>query len=450
MNVRVLEIENGIAARQAMERVGADACGISLMAPKAFMRAMLLDCVDNRAANLIKQEMLSLGGDAAVHRDVSRFKSGVSCVLLMGTYKQLTALVARLSPQPFGLKKLSNDVRDALSNYEVDAFTVPAGSHKLRMGIKPLVMGILNVTPDSFFDGGTYTDPARAAERAMAMEGQGAAIIDIGGESTRPGAARVSSREEMARVVPLIRRIVPRLRIPVSIDTYKPDVARAALDAGACIVNDITALRHDRGRMAAVVREYGAALIMMHMQGTPRTMQKNPRYGDVVGDIADFFKTRIRFAVEHGVRAERIVLDPGIGFGKTPDHNLTILQCFKEFKVLGFPLAVGASRKSFIGRILNEVVPARAGTPWNFKEVAGGPAWRDSLDIQRKSSSRRASADAPTERRLYGSIAGALWAAVCGAHVVRVHDVAETVETLTVLQAIKTPGGCPPQGNKRR
>lgn len=219
------------------------------------------------------------------------------------------------------------------------------------------VMGILNVTPDSFSDGGRYLDPDAAVARAREMVESGAEILDIGGESTRPGATPATVEEELRRVLPVVERLAASDLI-LSVDTSKAAVAKAALDAGAQIVNDITALRGDPD-MAPVVAQYGAGVVLMHMQGTPRTMQKEPSYADVVADIAAFFEERRAAAKDAGIADDRIVFDPGIGFGKTVDHNLTILKRLGEFEALGRPLLLGPSRKRFIGAVLGTDVDDR-------------------------------------------------------------------------------------------
>jgi len=216
---------------------------------------------------------------------------------------------------------------------------------------RPRIMGILNVTPDSFSDGGRFTGVDAALRQAEKMVGNGADIIDIGGESTRPGSAPVPAEEEIRRVVPVIEAISKKISTPISIDTSKADVARAALDAGAAMVNDVSGLRGDAD-MASVVREYGAGVVIMHMQGTPETMQENPSYGDVVAEICDFFRERLEFCRERGIGQEKIILDPGIGFGKTLEHNLAILGNIAAFKKLGPPVLIGHSRKSFLGALL--------------------------------------------------------------------------------------------------
>jgi dihydropteroate synthase len=231
----------------------------------------------------------------------------------------------------------------------------PGGS--LSFGRRTYVMGVLNVTPDSFSDGGDWIDPDRAVRRARTMVREGADLVDVGGESTRPGARPVSAEEEIRRVVPVIARLA-RERILVSIDSSKAAVAEAAFRAGAKILNDVTALRGDpaMGRLAA---RAGVPVILMHMKGSPRTMQRNPEYRDVVKEIVSFFREILRIALRAGISRDKIILDPGIGFGKSPEHNLEILRRLDEFRSLGRPLAIGTSRKSFIGRALGRRVDDR-------------------------------------------------------------------------------------------
>ena len=263
-----------------------------------------------------------------------------------------------------------------------------------------LVMGVLNVTPDSFSDGGKFSDVGRAVEHARKMAAAGADIIDVGGESTRPGSQPVSEEEELRRVVPLIERLPGLL---ISIDTTKAIVAEQALAAGARIVNDISALRSD-GRMVEVVREHGAGVVLMHMQGAPATMQQAPRYDNVVREVCEFLAERIAFAVDRGVKKTQIAVDPGIGFGKTVEHNIQLLAQFEQLSALGCPIVVGASRKSFIGKLL---APFGAGR------------------------------DREPQNRLPGSLAVAAWAVAQGANVLRVHDVAETVDVIRMVEALK-------------
>jgi len=258
-------------------------------------------------------------------------------------------------------------------------------------------MGILNVTPDSFSDGGRYFDKASAIRRAYEMVEEGADIIDVGGESTRPGSEPVPLQEEIDRTIPVIEEISKKIKVPVSIDTYKAEVARRALDAGASIVNDISGLRFDP-EMPKVVSQYKVPVVIMHIKGTPKDMQANPIYEALIPEITDYFRESIRLAVESGITEDKIIIDPGIGFGKTFDHNLEIIKNLREFTLLEKPLLVGVSRKAFIGKILG---------------------------------------DAPVSERLEGSEAAAAISILNGANIIRVHDVKEMKKVALVADAIK-------------
>lgn len=264
---------------------------------------------------------------------------------------------------------------------------------------RPLVMGILNVTPDSFSDGGRFFDPARALAHARAMVDEGADIIDVGGESTRPGAEPVSRDEELRRVIPLVEKLAGELPVPLSVDTSKPDVMRAAAHAGAGMLNDVYALRQPGAPEAAAGT--GLPVCIMHMQGEPRSMQKNPRYADVVSDVRDFLLERAEAAQRAGVAPENLVLDPGFGFGKTLEHNLALLRGLGALVQAGYPVLVGMSRKRMIGSLLN---------------------------------------DAPVDARVHGSAAAALLAVERGARIVRVHDVQATRDALEVWEAVAGNG----------
>ena len=230
------------------------------------------------------------------------------------------------------------------------------GNQIVDLSKRGMLMGVLNVTPDSFSDGGEYFDRDRAIEHGMKMASEGADIIDVGGESTRPGAEPVSVKEELNRVIPVIEKLRARIDISISIDTTKSEVASVALDAGASIINDVTAGRGDE-KIFPLAATRKAALVLMHMQGDPRTMQKNPQYGDVVGEVADFFRQRYSRALECGIDPMCTAFDPGIGFGKTLEHNLRLLKNLDRLRVHGRPLVVGVSRKSFLGKLVgsNEV-----------------------------------------------------------------------------------------------
>jgi dihydropteroate synthase len=274
--------------------------------------------------------------------------------------------------------------------------TLPTRHGALEFSRRTLIMGIINVTPDSFSDGGERYDSVKAIADGVAMVKSGADILDIGGESSRPGATPVSEDEELARVLPVVRGLRKEIEAAISIDTYKRNVARAALDAGADIVNDISALRFDPA-MAAMIAAEKVPIVLMHMQGTPRTMQREPKYQDVVREVRDFLAAQLYTAMDAGIAQDRIVIDPGIGFGKTLEHNLQLLRGLPMIAALGQPVLVGASRKAFIGRILN-----------------AGP-----LD------------------RLEGSLASAVASVLAAANIVRAHDVAETVRAVKIADAIR-------------
>ena len=259
-----------------------------------------------------------------------------------------------------------------------------------------LLMGIINTTPDSFADGGRFLDTDSAVDHALRLAGEGAEILDIGGESSRPGSEPVPEEEELRRVIPVIERLAKRGESVISVDTQKPAVAKAALDAGASIVNDIAANR-ESPEIWEVVAVAKAGYVCMHMQGTPQTMQAKPRYDDVLREVGDFFSRRLAKLGEHGISGEQVALDPGIGFGKDLDHNIKLLSGLNRFSVAERPILVGMSRKSFIGKLL--------GTP--------------------------------TGDRLPASLACAAWSAIEGAHIVRVHDVAETVQAVRMVEALK-------------
>ena len=253
---------------------------------------------------------------------------------------------------------------------------------QLDFGQRTLIMGVLNVTPDSFSEEGRYFEVDSAIAHAKRMVNEGADIIDIGGESSRPGALSISADEELTRVLPVVERLASEIPVPISIDTYKANVARRALQAGAHIVNDITALSGDSD-MASVVSEMHAGLVLMHMKGNPRTMQHSPAYQNVISDILRFFQERIGEAEKNGIHPDSILVDPGIGFGKTTEHNLEILRRLRDFQSLNKPILIGTSKKSFIGKIL----------------------------------------DLPVNERMEGTAATITWAIAQGADIVRVHDV---------------------------
>lgn len=293
------------------------------------------------------------------------------------------------APDTKTLKKIMQDVK-------VDNFSINLGKYRLSFRKRPFIMGIVNLTPDSFSGDGLYGkwQIDNIIEHVEKMVRDGADIIDVGGESTRPGAKAVSIKEELARVIPVIKVLSKKIKVPISIDTYKPQVAREALDCGGLMVNDIAGLRNPK--MLKVVAKYKAAVVIMHMKGNPLTMQKNPVYKSLIDELIEYLHKAIERAVSAGIDKDKIIIDPGIGFGKTTEHNLEILKRLKEFKVLGRPILVGPSRKSFIGKILN-VQP---------------------------------------QERIFGTVSACVLAVKNGANLLRVHDVKEVHQALEVAAAI--------------
>lgn len=380
-------------AKQELKKIGAHPYSIPIMAPKALFYTIKINAVPSSIANILKQEMLSLGGDAALSKQAV-FGRGKTSLLLMGTQKQYQLLIKKLKKQPFNLPALAAKLQTLL-------FQKPApikiGPRTFTFGKKTYHMGVLNLTPDSFSDGGQFIDPEKAIARARQMVSEGADLIDIGAESSRPGAEPVSAKEEWKRIAPVLPELL-KLKVPISIDTYKPGVAEKCLNAGAHMINDITALRSKK--MAKVVAKYKCPIVLMHMPGSPRTMQENPEYEDICGEIISFLRGRIEFAKKNGIDERKIILDPGIGFGKTVAHNLEILRNLSEFKSLGRPILIGTSRKSFIGKILN----------------------------------------LPVNERLEGTLASISIAIQNGADIVRVHDVKECSRASVVADAISRNG----------
>jgi dihydropteroate synthase len=372
-----------------------DPYGVRIMAPKAEGFLVRIDKLSCIAANILKQEMLSCGGDVALPREALTGKTQKTDCLLILTRAQFNRLKEKLLLQQFGLNRLAGEISQALENYSQDRFNLDLKGHKLDLSKRTLVMGILNLTPDSFSGDGLYgKDVSEIRDIAADMVKDGADILDIGGESSRPGAKAVSLKIEMNRTIPVIKKIARTISNPISIDTCKPEVAKAALDNGARIVNDISGLRNPE--MAGICSRYKAGVVIMHMKGTPRSMQKNPVYSSVMGEIIEYLGNGIQKALSAGIKKERIIVDPGIGFGKTLEHNLEILKNLKELKALGIPILVGSSRKKFIGKILN-------------------------LD--------------PSQRAA-GTLATCVLASANGANIVRVHDVKPVAQALKLSRAI--------------
>ena len=328
---------------------GVDPASLEYLVPKLHHVNLLVKDVKLYAANILKQSMLSIGGDAAVHKHVISGKVDVSDCVIMGDMRHYKLLLDKLKLQP-GLEQLAACISEQVFP-ESCPLNLSLCGNLMEWEELPVVMGILNVTPDSFSDGGKYNHPGRALDHAIKLVAQGAEIIDVGGESSRPGSMGVSADEEISRTIPIIRELSTSSNIPVSIDTTKARVARAALLAGATIINDISALRADP-EMMGLARESGCGVILMHMRGTPNTMQEDTYYEDIVGEIYAFLAGRVEACLEAGILRKSLIIDPGIGFGKDMQGNLSILNHIAEFKSIHLPLMVGHSRKSFIGKIL--------------------------------------------------------------------------------------------------
>lgn len=367
--------------RMLVKKMGVDDVVENHLAEKLVFYVFQIDNLSSAAANILKQTALSRGTDAVIHRDVITGKIQNSSVVISGTKKEFKYISDSLKNQPFQLGDISNKILELVSFLDKRSHTK--------------IMGVLNITPDSFSDGGLYLRPEDAIKRIEEMIGEGAEIIDIGGESSRPGAEPIGEEEELKRVIPVIDAIKKK-KVRFSIDTYRSKVAQEALKRGAEFVNDISGMRFDKN-MVKVVSDYNARVIIMHMKGTPKNMQRNPVYEDVIDEIMNFFAERIVFCEKNGVKRENIILDPGIGFGKRLEDNLKILKNLIEFRSFGTPVMIGASRKSFI------------------KGITG----------------------APVDERLAGSLAAVSEAFLQGIDYVRVHDVKETKQYLDVISAIE-------------
>ncbi len=395
-SAQVLVLRDPGEVRAAMAQARVSPGGIDIMERKALFRVVRVTGLDVRAASILKQEMLSRGGEVATSRAVYEMSGEEADCLVMGTVGQFERLLPKLQTQPFGLRRLGRSIEAALGNYDEP---IPACHPGLDLSEAPLVMGVVNVTPDSFSDGGLLADPETAARAGLEMVREGAALVDVGGESTKPGADMVPLETERERVMPVVKALAAALPGKISVDTYKAAVAAEALAAGAYMINDISALRKD-GEMVAVVRDAGCPVILMHMLGEPKTMQEAPAYGDVVREVYAFFLERLNWAVDNGLKEENLLVDPGMGFGKTTEHNLEILRQLAAFRSLGRPIVLGTSRKRFLGEMLG--IPE--------------PQARDE-----------------------GTTATTVLAVAAGVHIVRAHRVGLNRDAIRVARAVLSP-----------
>lgn len=397
-NIRVLNINDIKTSSIELKKIRTAVEDFKSMAEKSVLRCIKIYDLNLRNVNILKQAALESGADLIISNEAKLMAETSSDVILTATLKQLNSIYYKLqSEERFNLPKIAEEIKEAVLNFDRSYDKVIIQGKEFDFSKKTYVMGILNITPDSFSDGGQYNEVDTAVDRALEMLEEGADIIDIGAESSRPGANEVSAEEELKRIIPIVEALLKRTEAVLSIDTYKAKVAEECLKLGAGIINDISGLNADE-KMAEVIADYDAYCILMHMQGTPNTMQKNPQYNEIISDIIRELGNSIQKAEINGIKPEKIMLDPGIGFGKTQEHNLEIINNLKEFKTLGKPLLVGASRKSFIGKIL--------GTE--------------------------------ADNRLEGSIATAVISSLNGANMIRVHDVKETVRAIKVTDEIKS------------
>jgi len=390
---RVLVLTDLFDARAELGRLGLGGAAAQAIESKLKLRVVRLDGLIQDCVRAISREMLALGGEAYVSQDAGLERAAG---LLAGTSAQYVALSDKLAGCGPNEAHAGTEIRRALAAFDGQALTpLRCRERVLEVGKRTLIMGVINATPDSFSGDGLNGDVGAMVERGVTMAAEGADILDIGGESTRPGAEPMTAEVEIGRVLPVIVGLGERINIPISIDTYKSGVARAALEAGASIINDITALRGE-SNMAKLAAERGAPVIVMHMLGTPRTMQNNPHYDDLMGEIAGYLSESVQIAERAGMPRDQIIIDPGFGFGKTVQHNLEIVRRLGELKGLGQPVLLGPSRKSTIGKVL----------------------------------------DLPAGERLEGTLAVIALAVANGADIVRVHDVRAATRAARMADAI--------------
>ncbi len=397
--IRCLHITDPNEAIHHLNALGIDPNGAKAIQEKALYFNLKVEGIDPKSAHILKQEMHAIGGEVAL--DPRSLDCSISSTdgLVMGNQKQFDTLIQRLHTHPF-LHQMGQALKLTLQNILKQRFTLQCRRRTFHLGEKTLLMGVLNVTPDSFSDGGQFFEREKAIAHGFKMVEEGADVIDIGGESTRPGSKPLALEEELQRVLPVIETLAKETDVPISIDTYKSEVARRAIEAGAEIINDISGLHFDPD-LARIAAKEKTPLILMHIRGTPETMQKDIHYHSLFSEIIAYLQEGIRRAESAGVHPEQIVIDPGIGFGKTLEHNLLILKHLSEFRVLGKPILLGTSRKTFIGKIL----------------------------------------DTPPDQRLEGTLSSIVIGVLNGAHIIRVHDVLPAKRAIAVADAIRRVEG---------
>lgn len=401
IKITPVEITNQGDAGKFMLSLGVAVEGVRILSPKSIHFAFEIEGIRSWEANIIKQHMLSLGSDAAIERS-ALIKDIKTSVFVFGNLNQLNKLSQKLKNQPFSLDIVSKDIASYLKNLQKKDFTFKARDKVLKIK-NPIVCGIINITEDSFSgDGLLKADSSKAKlqdlgmRQAESMIREGARMIDIGAESSRPFSKQIPVKEELKRITPVLKAIRKEFKkIIISVDTYKYKVAKVCADEGVDVINDITSLRGSR-QMAGLIAEYELGCVLMHMKGTPKTMQINPSYKDVIKEEIDFFKERLEYCERKGICVQRIIIDPGIGFGKRLEDNTKIIRDLYKLKIFGLPILLGLSRKSFIGKILNTEVDAR----------------------------------------LVGTIAASVISLTKGGNILRVHDVKETIEAIKIVSGI--------------
>ncbi len=403
MKAYLVDILDSHTAFSQLSRIGVSETGKIIMGEKLKYIIIKLKNINSTALNILKQEALSIGGELANHKDVITGKITVSDSILFGTPVQLRIIVKKIKPQQFGLKELSHELENILS--ECDKSFKKSNPKKIKtknghliFNGKTYVMGILNITPDSFSDGGKFCDYSSAVKRGIEIEKEGADIIDVGGESTRPGAETIGIQTEIDRVCPAIEKLHKTTNIPISIDTRKSAVAKEALRAGASIINDASGLSYDAEGITSVLLDSDVPYIMMHSrEKMPENMQKNLEpYDDIFFDILSYFKEKIEYLETKGFNANNVILDPGFGFAKSLDDNYELLSGITSFKSLGKPVLAGVSRKSFV------------------RHITG----KNKNDI------------------LSGNLGLASYLRLKGVDIIRVHEVKQTVSALSLLDRI--------------
>jgi dihydropteroate synthase len=393
---RVLKFHTPAQLAAEMRSIGSEEAGVQIMVPKGDWFALRLEDVPGKAASLLKQSMLSLGGEACVSRQVAAWDETPRPAILLGDRRHYARLTRKLKAEPFGLAGLAEEIDALLRRLHHVPEPIKCGNQELHFEGPALVMGIINMTIDSFSGDGLGYDVTAAVNQAKYFAAAGASLLDVGGESTRPGSEGVTVEAELARVLPVIRALAAEVDLPISIDSHKPPVCAAALEAGAVMINDISGLRQPE--MIKLAAATGVPVSLMHMQGQPRDMQHAPEYQDVITEIYDFLSRQCDAAVAGGMDENQIIIDPGFGFGKTTAHNLEIVRRLGEFRSLGRPVLLGASRKRTLGEITGR----------------------------------------PVEERMVGSVALHTIGIMNGANIVRVHDVPETMDAVRLAAAVKT------------